>query len=72
MRCMGSFKHDSMLCRELESTVHYSFTNRGAALQAITHCSYHGAANGCYQRLELLGDAALDLQVTDYCFTQYR
>ena len=61
-----------LLCRGLEEALHYSFASKAAAVQAITHCSYREASSGCYQRLEFLGDAALDLLVTEHSFLEYR
>ena len=61
-----------LLCRGLEEALHYSFASKGAAVQAITHCSYPEATSGCYQRLEFLGDAALDLLITKHSYSEYR
>ncbi|KAL5988342.1 helicase, partial [Asimina triloba] len=53
----------------LESKLKYKFSIKGLLLQAVTHASYQvlGAAY-CYQRLEFLGDAVLDILITRYLF----
>ncbi len=53
-----------------------TFTDTDVLLTAITHRSYlneHREATwGHNERLEFLGDAVLELIVTDYLFTEYR
>ena len=39
--------------------------------EAVTHCSWPEANSSCYQRLEFLGDAVLDLLVTRHIFKTY-
>lgn len=50
----------------------YSFKYRALAEEALTHCSWPGSGSGCYQRLEFLGDAVLDVLVTRHFFTSFR
>ncbi|CAM6082260.1 unnamed protein product [Calypogeia fissa] len=53
----------------LESILNYSFTNRALLVEAITHASHQELKGGfCYQRLEFLGDAVLDLLITKHLF----
>jgi hypothetical protein len=44
------------------------FADRGTMESALTHCSWPEADPPCYQRLEFLGDAVLDLIVTYHLF----
>ena len=55
----------------LEQIMGYEFQHPGLALAAITHASLPEAAGGCYQRLEFLGDAALDMLITEDAFRSY-
>ena len=52
------------------------FSDPPLLIQAITHCSYSNVRNearsASYERLEFLGDAVLDLVVSDYLYHQYR
>ena len=59
-------------CRGLEAALQYTFADKALAQQAITHCSYPEATDGCYQRLKFLGDATLDFMVTLHSYQQYR
>lgn len=53
----------------LESKLRYEFTVKGLLLEAITHASHQElGACYCYQRLEFLGDAVLDLLITWHLF----
>lgn len=60
---------------KLESLVGVTFTDKTHLLTAITHRSYlneHREATWEHnERLEFLGDAVLELVVTDYLFRQY-
>lgn len=59
---------------EIEKTIAYSFTNKQLLLQALTHKSYtneqpeHVAHN---ERLEFLGDAVLELAISDLAFNKF-
>eukprot|EP00897_Mesotaenium_endlicherianum_P000763 jgi/Mesen1/10688/ME000009S10474 len=51
----------------LEGCLKYPFERRELLLEAVTHASYVNSGKGfskCYQRLEFLGDAALDYLIT--------
>ncbi|KAI0373696.1 P-loop containing nucleoside triphosphate hydrolase protein [Pilatotrama ljubarskyi] len=53
----------------VERMLNYSFTRRTFLVQALTHASYQGdSAVMSLERLEFLGDAALDMVVTDYLY----
>lgn len=57
----------------LEKKVGYQFNTKGLLLEAITHAS-HLELGGicCYQRLEFLGDAVLDILITWYLFQHHK
>lgn len=51
----------------LEKSIGYTFNERAYLLQALTHPSYPtNRITGCYQQLEFLGDAVLDMLITAY------
>lgn len=51
----------------LEESIGYTFNDHAYLLQALTHPSYPtNRLTGCYQQLEFLGDAVLDLLITTY------
>ncbi|KAJ1650923.1 Dicer-like protein 1 [Dispira simplex] len=56
---------------QLESTIHYRFRNRRVLAEALTHPSAIQCAVGCYQRLELLGDAVLDTLTIRHLYQRY-
>ncbi len=60
---------------KLESKIGYSFKNRDLLQQAFTHRSYlnenKGAGREHNERLEFLGDAVLELVVTEFLFAKY-
>lgn len=60
---------------ELETILGVVFTNKELLLSAITHRSYlnehRGATHDHNERLEFLGDAVLELVVTDFLFKKY-
>ncbi len=61
------------LMEGLEETIGYHFTNGDLLLQALTHSSYSNEQKGDrvaenYERLEFLGDAVLEIVVSDYLF----
>ncbi|MBN1140370.1 MAG: ribonuclease III [Deltaproteobacteria bacterium] len=60
----------------LEERIGYQFRNRGLLREAVTHKSFSneqplGARPGYNERLEFLGDAVLELVVSDYLFRRY-
>lgn len=46
----------------MESILGYTFNNKQLLLEALTHRSFKDTYNlfGCYEKLEVLGDAILD------------
>lgn len=60
-------------CDNLERNLGYKFRDRAYLLQAITHPSFPtNRLTGCYQELEFIGDAILDMLVTCYIFERYQ
>jgi ribonuclease-3 len=59
----------------LEKKLSIKFTNKDLLLQAFTHRSYlnehPGETRGHNERLEFLGDAVLELVVTDYLYQKF-
>ena len=62
--------------KELEQILGYRFKNKDHLIQALTHRSYlnrtHEAPYHSNERLEFLGDAVLDLIVTDYLYHRFQ
>lgn len=60
---------------ELEKKLNIEFKNKDLLMQAFLHRSYlnehSGLSIGHNERLEFLGDAVLELVVTDYLFNHY-
>ncbi len=61
---------------ELEAKIKYTFSDKNLLLQAIKHRSYLSITQESdfesNERLEFLGDAVLDLVVTEYLYDQYK
>ena len=58
--------------RKLEELLGYKFRNLALLREACTHCSWPDQSAPCYQRLEFLGDAALDILISRYYIIGYR
>ncbi|MFY9463238.1 MAG: ribonuclease III domain-containing protein, partial [Candidatus Sungiibacteriota bacterium] len=60
---------------ELESKLSFQFRNQDLFLQALTHRSYLNenplSRTGHNERLEFLGDAVLELVVTEALYAQF-
>ncbi|MCK5026955.1 MAG: ribonuclease III [Candidatus Pacebacteria bacterium] len=60
---------------EFENKLGFSFSNKKLLKEAFTHRSYINENRGCgwphNERLEFLGDAVLELVVTDYLYHKY-
>ena len=60
---------------EFEATVGISFADKSLLTQAFTHRSYlnenRALKGGHNERLEFLGDAVLELVITDYLYAKY-
>ena len=53
----------------LNNEINYSFKNPNLLKSALTHSSYSNEFGGeSYERLEFLGDAVLELVVSDYIY----
>lgn len=61
---------DAAAAETLEANLGYTFRNRELMRMALIHRSYMGEQNleESYERLEFLGDAVLQLAVTEYLF----
>ncbi|XP_075169529.1 endoribonuclease Dcr-2 [Haematobia irritans] len=58
---------------KLEKNLGYKFRDRAFLLQALTHPSYPtNRLTGCYQELEFIGDAILDMLITCHIFERYQ
>ena len=55
----------------LELGLKYEFTDKRLLMEALTHASYTSATTQSYQRLEFLGDAALDWLITRHLFQKF-
>lgn len=62
--------------KELEQTINLKFKNPQILMEAMVHRSYINEHSECKtdhnERLEFLGDAVLELVVTDYLFHNYK
>lgn len=56
--------------RELENRIGYSFEDQSLLTRALTHPSCGNMPN--YERLEFLGDAVIELIISDDLFQNYR
>ncbi|XP_062207830.1 endoribonuclease Dicer homolog 3a isoform X2 [Phragmites australis] len=57
----------------LEAKLGYAFSVKGLLIEALTHPSQQeSGATYCYQRLEFLGDAVLDILLTRHLFLSHR
>lgn len=54
----------------LEKKYNLFFDDKDLLVRAFTHTSYTGDVNGNYERLEFLGDAVLQIIVSDYMYRQ--
>ena len=59
---------------ELVNLIGYGFNNNDLLIEALTHRSYSNEKklNRNYERLEFLGDAVLQLIITEYLILKYR
>lgn len=53
---------------KIEKKIRYTFKSRALLVEAFTHGSYAQATTPSYQRLEFLGDALVELLVTEVVF----
>ncbi len=59
-------------CKGPERHLRYSFHDKSLLMEAFTHCSWPDPNPPCYQRLEFVGDAVLDLLITRAIVTGFR
>ena len=63
------------LIKELEARINYCFTNKELLHMALTHSSYANEHNyprlNNNERLEFLGDAVLEITVSDFLYNNY-
>src|SRR3989338_4824767 len=76
MRLRGGVKSKSgMNFADFEAKIGYEFNNKRLVEQAFTHRSYinenRGEGREHNERLEFLGDAVLELVVTEYLYAKY-
>lgn len=57
---------------QLQKAIGYSFSNGDLLVQALTHSSAADDLHGSNERLEFLGDAVLELVVSEYLFRNYK
>lgn len=57
----------------IEKAINYQFRDKGLLLKSLTHSSYSNEnnLNYNYERLEFLGDAVLELVITEYIVLSY-
>ncbi len=54
---------------QIEQCINYEFKDRDLIIRALTHPSFSGKHN--YERLEFLGDAVIELVISDILFVNY-
>lgn len=63
------------MLQQLEKKIGYTFQNKQWLVQALTHSSYANEHRlgklACNERLEFLGDAVLELSVSEFLFAHY-
>ncbi len=59
------------MIKELQKKLDYKFKNTGLLKTALTHKSYVKRKNDSNERLEFLGDAVLELIITEYLIDKY-
>lgn len=61
---------------ELEGKLEYSFKNKKLIKTALSHSSFTNEVKNnkveCYERTEFLGDAVLELSVSEFIFNKYK
>ena len=63
------FKHYPTQIGVVEDILGYTFRRKAIAVEALTHASYQSDLDSIsYERIEFLGDAVLDMLVTDYLY----
>lgn len=60
---------------QLEKIINYKFNNKENLILALTHSSYANEikkGNQCNERMEFLGDAVLELIISEHIYTKYK
>jgi len=57
---------------QLQKNIGYTFLNEALLQEALTHSSAADEQHQCNERLEFLGDAVLELVVSEYLFISYK
>ncbi len=65
------FGPEKTFCRKLRSMTGYTPINYNVYRLAFQHSSIHNSVHTNNERLELLGDAVIDLVIADYLFKKY-
>ena len=65
------FGPEKIFCRKLKSITGHSPINHDVYKLAFQHSSIHNSVHTNNERLELLGDAVIDLVIADYLFKKY-
>ncbi|CAH9128863.1 unnamed protein product [Cuscuta epithymum] len=69
---LHSYMPSTVSIESLESKIGYTFSVKGLILEAITHKTKQELGVGCcYERLEFLGDAVLDILITWYLYQNH-
>ena len=71
-RCGQEAEVQRQRCKGPERHLNYCFKDKTLMMEAFTHCSWPDPHPQCYQRLEFVGDAVLDLLITRAIVTSYR
>ncbi|KAI9059720.1 hypothetical protein FKP32DRAFT_1595995 [Trametes sanguinea] len=69
--CQLSPSPPSPLFTTLQETLGYQFQYGQLLLEAVTHPSFGATGSSSYQRLEFLGDALIDMVVTEYLYKKF-
>ncbi|THH08707.1 hypothetical protein EW145_g2529 [Phellinidium pouzarii] len=59
------------LFNKLQDDLQYKFRNGNLLLEAVKHASFDAQEGSCYQRLEFLGDAVIELIVTSFLYRKF-
>ena len=59
---------EQIILQPIFKIIQYEFKYPQLLLEALTHTSYESTDVGCYQRLEFLGDALLDMIIVQHLY----
>ncbi|KAL5533446.1 DCL1_1 [Sanghuangporus sanghuang] len=69
--CSETIPPAAIFCK-LQKDLQYTFRNGNLLVEAVKHPSFDSNEGGsCYQRLEYLGDAVIELVVTTYLYNKF-